>query len=70
MTTVAPNGSSSEELDGLARDAWSTYAEHLRELAGADYDEAERREWDALQDVLADIEARRGALATGAETPS
>jgi hypothetical protein len=69
MTTVAPDGISQDELDRLAHDAWSTYADHLRGLEGADYDAAEGREWDVLQETLADIEARR-VKAADATSPS
>ena len=46
MTTVAGN------LEQETRRAWSDYAESLRGLEGADYDQAEEAAWDQLQATL------------------
>jgi len=44
-------------LEELTRDAWTRYADTLRELTGRAYADAESEAWDALQDELADIAA-------------
>ena len=46
MTTVAGN------LEQETRRAWSDYAESLRGLEGAEYDQAEEAAWDQLQTTL------------------
>ena len=46
MTTVAGN------LEQETRRAWGDYAESLRGLEGAEYDQAEAAAWDQLQATL------------------
>lgn len=47
--------------DPRAARAWLEYAESLRGLAGAEYEQAEARAWDFLQAELADLEAEGAA---------
>lgn len=54
-----------EKLRGLDEDtrrAWHTYSECLRELAGQEYDEAERESWERLQEELGRVEQERRRL--------
>jgi hypothetical protein len=37
------------------QEAWATYRESLRDLAGQDYEEAERASWERLQRALRDL---------------
>ncbi|HEX8120814.1 MAG TPA: hypothetical protein VF549_06040 [Solirubrobacteraceae bacterium] len=46
MTTVLPN------VEQETRRAWSDYADRLRGLEGADYDQAEHEAWEQLQSTL------------------
>jgi hypothetical protein len=46
MTTVTPH------LQQETRRAWSDYADRLRGLEGAAYDEAEAEAWEQLQATL------------------
>jgi hypothetical protein len=46
MTTVIPN------VEQETRRAWSDYADRLRGLEGADYDQAEHEAWQQLQSTL------------------
>jgi hypothetical protein len=46
MTTVTPH------LQQETRRAWSDYADRLRGLEGADYDQAEQEAWEHLQATL------------------
>ncbi len=46
MTTVTPN------LEHETRRAWGDYADRLRGLEGAEYDEAEQEAWAHLQATL------------------
>ena len=39
------------------REAWDAYRESLRDLEGADYEEAERISWARLQGTLRDLSA-------------
>jgi hypothetical protein len=55
MTTVTPH------LEEETRRAWSDYADRLRGLEGAEYDEAEQEAWAQLQATLQGLGA--------AETP-
>ena len=49
MTTVAGN------LEQETRRAWSEYADSLRGLEGAEYDQAEEAAWDQLQATLQEL---------------
>ena len=46
MTTVTPH------LQQETRRAWSDYAERLRGLEGAEYDQVEEEAWEQLQATL------------------
>ena len=39
------------------REAWEVYRESLRDLHGADYEEAERISWARLQETLRELSA-------------
>ena len=52
MTAAAPQ----RDLDRKRAEAWIAYSESLRDLAGRDYEEAERASWDELQATLALID--------------
>ena len=43
------------------REAWEVYRESLRDLHGADYEEAERISWATLQGTLRELSARAAA---------
>ncbi len=65
MTTFAAQPETERrlaELDASVRSAWASYREDLRELQGADYDDAEAAAWDQLQATLRELEAERAAL--------
>lgn len=51
MTTVAHN------VEDERRRAWSDYADRLRGLEGAEYDQAEQEAWEALRSTLVEIGA-------------
>ncbi|HUR84594.1 MAG TPA: hypothetical protein VMY78_04555 [Solirubrobacteraceae bacterium] len=71
MTTFAAQPDTQRrlaELDASIRSAWSSYSEELRELKGADYDDAESAAWDELQATLGELESERAALVTTAPT--
>ena len=60
MTTVTPH------LQQETRRAWSDYAERLRDLEGAEYDQAEEEAWDQLQATLRSL----GAAGSPLEDPA
>jgi len=65
MTTFAAQPETERrlaELDASVRSAWTSYSEELRELEGADYDDAEAAAWDQLQATLRELETERAAL--------
>lgn len=68
MTTFAPNQTDRrlEELDIVTRDAWAHYSDSVRELAGREYEEAERESWAELQATLRAVDAERDELAASA----
>lgn len=74
MTTAAPRPDEAltvREIDERTLDAWTTYRDSLRELTGAEYDEAEDRSWERLQRRLRQLEQRRSELVgEGARTSS
>jgi hypothetical protein len=63
MTSVAPDTDQLQELDAETRQAWATYREHLRELTGHDYEQAESESWEALQAELRRLEKERESIA-------
>lgn len=62
MTSTATDAEQLREIDEDIRRAWSTYREHLRELSGPAYEDAENECWDELQDELRVLERRRRLL--------
>jgi hypothetical protein len=59
MMTSAPHQETERRLAVRTREAWSAYREGLRGLDGPDYEEAERRSWERLQEALRVIDAER-----------
>jgi hypothetical protein len=53
------------ELEARLREAWGRYREHLVDLDGIAYREAERAEWEHLQTELREIAAARSATVSG-----
>ncbi|MGH2856644.1 MAG: hypothetical protein ACRDMJ_04080 [Solirubrobacteraceae bacterium] len=51
-----------QELEEDVRDAWSVYAERLRELGGEEYEDAEVEAWVELQYELHRIQVARDEL--------
>lgn len=49
-------------LEARLKESWNRYREHLVELDGIAYREAERAEWEHLQTDLREIAAARSAL--------
>jgi hypothetical protein len=49
-------------LEADTRRAWRAYRSRTRDLAGEEYEHAERESWDELQDELRRLEGRRQAL--------
>ena len=66
MTPVAPDIDQLQELDAEIRQAWIDYNEHLRELIGAEYEQAEADAWERLQLELRRLEGERESLAAPA----
>lgn len=65
MTTFAPDAHPTlTELEDQLRQAWGRYREHLVDLDGVAYAEAERAEWEHLQTELHEIAAAREAART------
>lgn len=58
MTSTAPDQDRSprESSDPRRVRAWRIYRESIRDLQGEEYETAERRAWDRLQRMLAEIE--------------
>jgi hypothetical protein len=52
MTAAAPQ----RDLDRKRAEAWIAYSASLRDLAGRDYEDAERTSWEELQASLALID--------------
>ncbi len=59
MSIIAPQ--QDHALEQRTRDAWQRYADDLRDLGGARYEDAEDAAWDRLQTELADIAAEHAA---------
>jgi hypothetical protein len=56
MTTVTPH------MEQETRRAWSDYADRLRGLEGAEYDQVEEEAWDQLQATLQSLGAAESPL--------
>jgi hypothetical protein len=46
-------------IEERRREAWASYNEGLRDLAGRDYEDAEDQSWDRLQRKLRQLEDER-----------
>lgn len=65
MTTFATDAHPElAELEARLREAWARYREHLVDLDGIAYLEAERAEWEHLQTELREIAAARSTTPT------
>ena len=51
------------DIEARTRQAWADYIDGLRELGGRDYEDAEDRSWDRLQETLTTLEEERQLLA-------
>ena len=51
MTITVPQ--KDQALEERTREAWQRYADRVRDLSGAEYEQAERESWDELQADLA-----------------
>ena len=51
------------DIEARTREAWATYNDSLRDLRGRDYEDAEDRSWDRLQETLRQLEEERQLLA-------
>lgn len=51
------------DIEARTRQAWASYNDSLRELRGRDYEDAEDRSWDRLQETLRQLEEERRLLA-------
>jgi len=58
VTIIAPQ----RELERRRAEAWNAYSEELRDLAGRDYEDAERVSWERLQRELRRIEREHAGL--------
>ena len=67
MSTIACRTDKLRQLDNDERQAWSSYREALRELAGEEYEQAEHESWQQLQRKLRSVERRRRTLAQTAD---
>ena len=56
MAASAPHQESAQDRDGRTKEAWDAYRASLADLAGRDYEDAERDSWDELQRRLQAIE--------------
>lgn len=65
MTTTAPDQDRLLELEADTRQAWIAYSDRLRDLSGAEYEEAEAESWTALQTELQRLDHERDELTTG-----
>ena len=62
MTTIAADEERLRELDADTTRAWGEYSERLRDLTGADYEQAEHESWEQLQAELRELERERAEL--------
>ena len=65
MTTFISDQQARKLADIEARkgQAWASYNDSVRELSGRDYEDAEDRSWDRLQETLRQLEDERQLLA-------
>lgn len=57
MTASAPHQETAAASAARTREAWDAYRESLRDLAGRDYEDAERSSWERLERALEAIAA-------------
>lgn len=65
MSTFAPEQDVDHQLrqvEQRKRREWAAYREGLRDLDGAEYEDAELRAWDRLQGRLSELERCRSEL--------
>ena len=62
MSAFATDTEKLRELDAGTRRAWAAYSDRLRELTGAEYEQAERESWEELQGELRSLDRRRRTL--------
>jgi hypothetical protein len=65
VTALTHDSDKLRELDADTRRAWSDYSEPLRELAGEEYERAERESRTKLQGELRRLELKRRTLTDG-----
>jgi hypothetical protein len=65
MTTFISDQQARKLADIEARrsQAWASYTESLRDLSGRDYEDAEDRSWDRLQETLRRLDEEQQLLA-------
>lgn len=65
MTTFISDQQARKLADIEARksQAWASYNDSLRDLSGRDYEDAEDRSWDRLQETLRQLDEERQLLA-------
>jgi hypothetical protein len=51
------------DIEARKSQAWASYNDSLRDLSGRDYEDAEDRSWDRLQETLRQLEEERQLLA-------
>ena len=51
------------DIEARTCQAWASYNDSLRDLRGRDYEDAEDRSWDRLQETLRQLEEERQLLA-------
>ena len=47
------------DIEARTRQAWAEYTGELRDLQGRDYEEAEDKAWDRLQEMLRELDDER-----------
>ena len=47
------------DIDARTQHAWASYTEELRDLQGRDYEEAEDKAWERLQEMLSRLDDER-----------
>jgi cell division septum initiation protein DivIVA len=62
VSTTACSAEKLQELEDRERQAWSDYSDRIRELTGAEYEQAEHESWERLQRELRSLERRRTSL--------
>lgn len=51
------------DIEARKSQAWASYNDSLRDLSGRDYEDAEDRSWDRLQETLRQLDEERQLLA-------